>query len=99
MANASNACDFLLSLKSSDPPAYLAFLRTRCGQWGVPPTQQPVARCVEHLIHVLIVLCQGGLARPESADFKLTEQQAVAGFRGLATEAASGSTGDEKREK
>ena len=79
-----NAATYLLNLAIDDPEAYKALLCERAASWGEPPTLQPLARCVEHLCHLIIVHCQGGLKRKPSArdSFALTERDVRAGLRG-----------------
>ena len=54
-------------------------MRERAGQWAEPPSHQPVERCVEHLIHMMIVHCQGRENR-KAADLALSEKQVRIGL-------------------
>ena len=80
-AGSENAGTHLLKLASENEDEYKKLLRERAAPWGSPPSHQPLARCVEHLCHMLIVHCQGGLKRT-ATDFLLTDAQVKWGFNG-----------------
>ena len=75
-----NAGTYLLHLATDDPNALERLKQTRAAQWGSPPLQQPLERCVEHLIHILIVVIQGGLQRLSIDELSLTDRQTRKGF-------------------
>ena len=63
---------------------------SRRGEWGVLSPVQPIERAVDLLCQLLIVQCQGGLARPQGSDLVLTERNAVAAIgRGCALNAGA----------
>jgi hypothetical protein len=68
---------YMLQLLRDDAAAYNKMLTTRDSPWGtVKPTLQPVARCVEHVIHMIIVHCHGGLTRhTATSGWDVTERQ------------------------
>ena len=73
-ADEMNAGTYLRNLAHNDTAAYEELLATRAPDWGQPPLQ-PVHRCVDHLMCVLIVECQRGrtdemnLSEKEVKDF------------------------------
>lgn len=79
-AGYEDACTYLLQLANEEQDEYQELLKTREGTWGVPPTLQPIDRCVEFMCHLLIVQCQGGLERKEGSDLVLTEKLAKWGI-------------------
>lgn len=74
-AGCSNAAQYLLNLEERDLAAYNRFLMERRRSSAKIQDLQPVARCLEHLVHMIIVTAQGGLARDEKNGFALTEKQ------------------------
>ena len=58
---------------------YNALLKERAGLWGEANRFQPIERCVEHLIHMMIVHCQGREKR-RSTDFNLTTKEVKRGL-------------------
>ena len=82
-AGTGNAGTHLLQLARESPPDYEAMLCERATRWGQLPSLQPLARCVEHLCHMIIVHCQGGLRRPPSAPLvgaSVTRKDVRSGF-------------------
>jgi hypothetical protein len=75
-----NAGSLLLHMAKVEPAQYESLLRERALPWGEPPTIQPLHRCVEHLIHVVVVFFQGGRRRT-ATDFHLTPRQVRWGFQ------------------
>ena len=62
-AGAGNAATYLNELRATSDTAYDQLLSTRAAAWGEPPSErQPLCRCVEHTIHIMIVAA-GGDAR------------------------------------
>ena len=80
-AGSGNAGTHLLRMASDSPPDYERLLNERATLWGSPPALQPLARCVEHLCHMMIVHCQGGLRRPPNAKMALTVREVQWGFK------------------
>ena len=74
-----NAGTYLLELAASRPAEYVQMLRERATEWGAPPAQ-PMERCVEHLVHIMAVHCQGGLLRRGGDSFSLTQRQVRSGL-------------------
>ena len=74
-AGCSNAAQHLLQLEERDLATYNRFLMERRRSSAKIQDLQPVARCVEHLVHMIIVKTQGGLARDEKHGYTLTEKQ------------------------
>ena len=86
----TDAGTYLLKLAAEDLEAYKELVVARRGEWGVLSPVQPIERAVDLLCQLLIVQCQGGLARPEGSDLVLTERNAVAAIgRGCALNAGA----------
>ena len=79
-AETENAGTHLLKLASENAMEYERLMNERAAPWGEPPAHQPLARCVEHLCHTLIVFCQGGLKRT-AKDFNLSDSHVKWGFQ------------------
>ena len=77
IAEAGEACagTYLKALAFNDTNAYEALLEERAPKWGHAPFQ-PVHRCVDHLISMLIVECQQG----QAGDMVLTEREVALFF-------------------
>ena len=76
-AGCDNCGTYLLRLEADEPDMYGLMLRERSASWGDLPGEndQPVARCVEHVIHMILVRVQGGASRDESKGWECTEKQ------------------------
>ena len=75
-----DACTYLLQLSRDENEAYTNLIRQRQGEWGVPRPDFPLELCVEYLIQMLIVLCQGGLDRKPDEPIVLTKKQVAWGI-------------------
>lgn len=53
-ADMADAGEYLRHLKANDPAAYAHLLKSRGSAWPGEPTLQPMGRCVEHLIRLII---------------------------------------------
>ena len=53
---------YLRHLAVEHPLAYDRLLRERRSSWGKPSatTHEAVSKCVEHVLHILVVACQDG---------------------------------------
>eukprot|EP00962_Isochrysis_galbana_P030622 scaffold9933_cov125-Isochrysis_galbana.AAC.4 len=69
-----DAGQLILDLRFGDPRAYDAFIRSRAGRWDEPPTQ-PMERCVEHLLFVLIRTVEAS-AGNANGDGRLSSREA-----------------------
>ena len=78
-AKQPNAGAFMAALKADEEDAYLAMLAERATPWGSEPTLQPMARCIEHTIAMIIYQMEWDVAGTEN--MKLSEQEAVAWFK------------------
>ena len=92
--DSADAGTYMLTLSGINPARYKQLMTTRCPPWGVGHESQPVWRAVDHLIHMLIVKCQGGLSRKVENGYKLTPAQAEWLFSG----AGKSKTKEEKEE-
>ena len=93
--NSADAGTYMLTLAGADPARYNQLMTTRCPPWGVGHENQPVWRAVDHLIHMMIVKCQGGLSRKLDKGYKLTQAQAEWLFSG----AGKSETKEEREEE
>jgi len=77
-AGQPNAACFLLQL-AAKPEEHARYLHMHKVPWGSRLLRRvPLCRCIDHLCCLLIILCQGGLSRPqESNDMSLNEKQAA----------------------
>jgi hypothetical protein len=53
-ASAEDAGTFMLNLKATDLAAYNQLLQSRGSSWPGTPTGQPIGKCVEHLVLLII---------------------------------------------
>jgi len=81
----SNAGAYLLQMAANSPDSYQNFMQERRVPWPKLQSIQAVERCVEHLIHLLITHCHGGLARKPSLGWALTQRQVEWAFGGGAS--------------
>ena len=70
---------YLSEMRDLRPGEYEGFLATRGGSWGPGRPRQPLARCVDHLLHMVVAGCvpQRKVDGTEPLP-PLTEKEAVA---------------------
>ena len=71
-AGCDDAGDYVLRLRERDEAAHARLVEERKGRWGELP-KQPVHRCVEHLITLMIRIIEA--ATPGKDNLRLTQQE------------------------
>ena len=69
----------MLDLQEDDEPAYLEMLAERGTPWGEIPEDQPMARCIEHTITMIIHRME--LDSTGTDNLRLSALEAVAWFK------------------
>lgn len=78
-AKHKHAGAYLAAFEEADDVAYKDFLTERATPWGDEPTLQPVARCVDHLVAMIIHIMEVNVAGTDN--LQLTEHEAVSWFK------------------
>ena len=79
-AGCKDAGHFIHMMQATSGSAYTAFLQQHPQRWNEVP-RQPIARCVEHLISLILVTVEATVG--VSMDLKLTETEASQFMRGV----------------
>ena len=68
--------------KKSDPVAFADFVRKRATPWGEENRYQPMHRCVDHVIAIIVYEMQAktdpAKSEPRRADLNLSQAEAIA---------------------
>jgi len=72
-AGQSNAGTYLAWLKVEDEDGYATLVRTRGTPWGTDPSNKVVARCVHHMLAMMIYAIEGETAGTD--DLNVTEKE------------------------